>query len=129
MYFTNDVLGLSGSGLRRYKYSASCLSTPIKKAVSNKDTAGIIWLRVKPENVEKLYLFSLNGETKIQKSFSILSPVNSRLLSYGAGFLRKLSCFFISSRIFKLSGVALVITGGIPERFRFFSLEALPAAG
>ena len=48
---------------------------------------------------------------------------------YGAGFLRKLSCFFISSRIFKLSGVALDITGGMPDRFRFFSLLPLPAAG
>jgi hypothetical protein len=30
MYFTKFDFGLSGSGLRRYKYSAICLSTPIK---------------------------------------------------------------------------------------------------
>jgi hypothetical protein len=47
MYFTKSVLGLSGSGLRRYKYSASCLNTPIKITVSNKDTAGIIGQKVK----------------------------------------------------------------------------------
>lgn len=37
MYFTNLVFGLSGSGLRRYKYSAICFSTPIKK-LHRKDT-------------------------------------------------------------------------------------------
>ena len=37
MYFTNCVLGRLGSGLRRYKYSAICFSTPIKK-LYRKDT-------------------------------------------------------------------------------------------
>ncbi len=38
MYFTKLVLGRSGSGLRRYKYSAICFNTPIKTAY--KDTVG-----------------------------------------------------------------------------------------
>ena len=37
MYLTNVVLGRSGSGWRKYKYSAICLSTPIKK-LYHKDT-------------------------------------------------------------------------------------------
>jgi hypothetical protein len=31
MYLTHCDLGRLGSGLRKYKYSASCLITPIKK--------------------------------------------------------------------------------------------------
>lgn len=37
MYFTNLVFGRSGSGFLMYKYSANCLSTPIKK-LHRKDT-------------------------------------------------------------------------------------------
>lgn len=37
MYFTKVVFGRSGSGLRNHKYSANCLSTPIKK-LYRKDT-------------------------------------------------------------------------------------------
>ena len=37
MYFTHCDLGRAGSGLRRYKYSANCLSTPIKNSI-RKDT-------------------------------------------------------------------------------------------
>jgi hypothetical protein len=37
MYLTHCELGRLGSGLRRYKYSATCLSTPIKKLYT-KDT-------------------------------------------------------------------------------------------
>ena len=37
MYFTNLVFGLLGSGLRKYKYSAICFNTPIKK-LHPKDT-------------------------------------------------------------------------------------------
>ena len=33
MYLTNFVFGLSGSGLRRYKYSAICFRTPIKNCI------------------------------------------------------------------------------------------------
>lgn len=38
IYFTNRVLGRPGSGFLMYKYSAICLSTPIKK-LYRKDTA------------------------------------------------------------------------------------------
>ena len=40
MYFTHWLFGRLGSGLRRYKYSASCRSTPIKK-LYRKDTVSM----------------------------------------------------------------------------------------
>jgi hypothetical protein len=40
---------------------------------------------------------------------------------YGAGLRRKLPCFLFESRMFKLSGVALGVTGKMVERFFCFS--------
>lgn len=40
IYFTNVVFGRFGSGFLRYRYSAICFNTPIKK-LHHKDTACI----------------------------------------------------------------------------------------
>lgn len=76
MYFTNFVLGLSGSGLRRYKYSAICFNTLIKK----------------------LYAKGTVGTTcKAEKGLVNL---------YGAGFRRTLFCERTAALIFRQSGEA-----------------------
>jgi hypothetical protein len=41
MYFTHWDLGRLGSGLRKYKYSAICFHTPIKK-LYHKDTVSFL---------------------------------------------------------------------------------------
>jgi hypothetical protein len=90
MYFTHWLLGRFGSGLRRYKYSANCFNTPIKK----------LYLKIQfiPKKVELLFKITVpvcNGTNRLfykgyvsKRSLAIQCPGwHLSLLFFSAGLL------------------------------------------